>query len=183
VGFVGPGVARLGLDGPAAGDGPAIHDPNGGGTVPEFSNNGTWVDLPDIRPTLLWLAGLRDSYVDDGRVLSEIVTDPNDAIAGSNYTDLAACYKQLNASVGEFGTNTLIADTAALKSGGGGDGLFKSTQQRLSMLLSQRDALATELKNGLFDAAFEDVALPGSTSLLDRCGSLLERAEELATGE
>jgi hypothetical protein len=183
VGFVGPGVARLGLDGPAAGDGPAIHDPNGGGTVPEFSTNGTWVDLPDLRPTLLWLAGLRDSYVDDGRVLSEIVTDPNDAIAGSNYTDLAACYKQLNASVGQFGTNTLIADTAALKSGGGGDGLFKSTQQRLSMLLSQRDALATELKNGLFDAAFEDVALPGSTSLLDRCGSLLERAKELATGE
>jgi len=63
------------------------------------------------------------------------------------------------------------------------DGLFKSTQKRLSKLLSQRDALATELKNGLFDAAFEDVALPGSTSLLARCGSLLERAEELATGE
>jgi hypothetical protein len=182
-GFVGPGVANLGLDGPAADDGPAVHDPSGGGTVPEFSMVGTWVDLPDIRPTILWLVGLQDSYVNDGRVLSEILAKPNAAIAGSNYTDLAACYKQLNASVGEFGTNTLIADTAALKSGGGGDGLFKSTQKRLSKLLSQRDALATELKNGLFDAAFEDVALPGSTSLLDRCGSLLERAEELASGE
>ena len=63
-------------------DGPAIHDPNGGGTVPEFSTYGTWVDLPDIRPTLLWLAGLQDSYVNDGRVLSEILTDPNAAIAG-----------------------------------------------------------------------------------------------------
>ena len=71
VGFVGPGVANIGLDGPEATDGPAIHDPNGGGTVPEFSTNGTWVDLPDIRPTLLWLAGLQDSYVNDGRVLSE----------------------------------------------------------------------------------------------------------------
>jgi hypothetical protein len=182
-GFVGPGVANLGLDGPAADDGPAVQDPNGGGTVPEFSTVGTWVDLPDIRPTILWLVGLQDSYVNDGRVLSEILAEPNAAIAGSNYTDLAACYKQLNASVGEFGTNTLIADTAALKSGGGGDGLFKSTQKRLSKLLSQRDALATELKNRLSDAAFEDVALPGSTSLLDRCGSLLEQAEELATGE
>ena len=67
--------------------------------------------------------------------ISEILTDPNAAIAGSTYTDLAACYKQLNASVGEFGTNTLIADTAALNSGGGGDGLFKSTQKKLSKLL------------------------------------------------
>ena len=182
-GFVGPGVANLGLDGPEADEGPALEDPDGGGTVPEFSTVGTWVDLPDIRPTILWLAGLQDSYVNDGRVLSEILTDPNAAIAGSNYTHLAECYKQLNASVGEFGTNTLIADTAALKSGGGGDGSFKSTQKRLSKLLSQRDPLAMEIKNGLFDAAFEDIALPGSTSLLDRCGSLLDRAEELAAGE
>jgi hypothetical protein len=181
-GFVGPGVASLGLDGPEADDGPAVHDPDGGGTVPEFSTVGTWVDLPDIRPTILWLAGLQDSYVNDGRVLSEILTDPNAAIAGSNYTDLAECYKQLNASVGEFATNTLIADTAALKSSGGGDGLFKSTQKKLSKLLAQRDALATELKGALFDAAFEDTALPGSGSQLGRCGSMLDRAEELVTG-
>jgi len=182
VGFVGPGVANIGLDGPEANDGPAVHRPDGGGTVPEFSTEGTWVDLPDIRPTLLWLAGLQDSYVNDGRVINEILTDPNAAIAGSNYTDLAACYKQLNASVGEFGTNTLIADTAALASGGGGDGLFKSTQKKLSKLLSQRDALATELKARLSDAAFEDTALPGSGSLLGQCGALLDRAEELAAG-
>jgi hypothetical protein len=181
VGFVGPGVANLGLNGPEADDGPAVHDPDGGGTVPQFSTVGTWVDLADIRPTILWLAGLQDSYVDDGRVISEILTDPNPTIAASNFTDLAACYKQLNAGVGEFATNTLIADTAALKSGG--DGLFKSTQTRLSKLLAQRDALATELKNGLFDAAFEDAALPGSTSQVDRCESLLDRAEELATGD
>ena len=111
------------------------------------------------------------------------MTDPNDAIAGSNYTDLAECYKQLNAGVGEFATNTLIADTKALKSGGeGGDGLFNSTQKRLSKLLAQRDAVATELKNALFAAAFEGVALPGSGSQLDRCASLLDRAEELAVG-
>lgn len=181
-GFVGPGVANIGLDGPEANDGPAVHNPDGGGTVPEFSTEGTWVDLPDIRPTLLWLAGLQDSYVNDGRVIREILDDPNAAIAGSRYADLAACYKQLNASVGEFGTNTLIADTNALLSGGGGDGLFKSTQKRLSKLLAQRDALATELKQRLFDAAFEDTALPGSDSLLGHCQAMLDRAEELATG-
>ncbi|HKN80471.1 MAG TPA: hypothetical protein VJZ98_03945, partial [Actinomycetota bacterium] len=71
----------------------------------------------------------------------------------------------------------------ALKGDGGGDGLFKSTQKRLSKLQSQRDALATELKNALSDAAFEDTALPSSNSQLARCESLLARAEELATGE
>jgi hypothetical protein len=183
-GFVGPGVANLGLDGSAADDGPAVHDPDGGGTVPEFSTNGTWVDLTDIRPTLLWLAGLQDSYVDDGRVLTEILTDPNDAIAGSNYTDLAACYKQLNAGVGELATNTLIADTRALKSGsGGGDGLFTSTQTRLRKLLAQRDALATRIKDGLFQAAFEDTDLPASGTQLSRCEALLDRAGEFATGD
>jgi hypothetical protein len=183
-GFVGPGVANLGLDGPAADDGPAVHDPDGGGTVPEFSTNGTWVDLTDIRPTLLWLAGLQDSYVDDGRVLTEILTDPNDAIAGSNYTDLAACYKQLNAGVGELATNTLIADTRALKSGsGGGDGLFNSTQTRLRKLLAQRDALATRIKDELFQAAFEDTDLPASGTQLSRCEALLDRAGEFATGD
>ncbi len=39
----------------------------------------------------------RDSYVDDGRVLSEILTGPNGAIAGSDYRALARCCKQLNA--------------------------------------------------------------------------------------
>jgi hypothetical protein len=60
--------------------------------------------------------------------------------------------------------------------------LFKSTQKRLSKLLAQRDAVVTELKNALFAAAFEGVALPGSGSQLARCASLLDRAEELAVG-
>ena len=115
--------------------------------------------------------GLQDSYVNDGRVLSEILTDPNAAIAGSKYTDLAECYKQLNASVGEFGTNTLIADTAALKSGGGGDGLFKSTQKKLSKLLSQRDALAMELKNALTHGGIRGRGVAGLGQPARRCGS------------
>jgi len=74
--------------------------------------------------------------------------------------------------------------TNALKSGGGdGDGLFKSTQTRLRKLLAQRDALATQIKNGLFEAAFENTALAGPGSQLARCQALRERAGELATGD
>jgi hypothetical protein len=181
VGFAGPGVAHIGLDGNGPSDGPAVHDPNGGGTVPQESTNGTWVDLTDVRPTLLKLAGLRDSYVDDGRVLSEIMSAPDPAIAGADYLQLARCYKQLNASVGGFATSTLIADTNALKSGGGkGDGLFTATEARLKGLLRARDTLATQMKGRLFDAAFADAAVHG-TAQLARCSALLTQAENLSS--
>ncbi len=161
VGFVGPGVAHRGLDGNAPNDGPAVHHPNGDGTVPDESTHGTWVDLTDIRPTLLRLAGLRDSYVEDGRVLSEIMSHPNGAIAGSGYQRLASCYKQLNSGVGVFATSTLIADTAALKSGNGAsESLFTTTEARLGHLLQVRDVLATVIKNQLNRAAFSDASDP-----------------------
>jgi hypothetical protein len=182
VGFVGPGVAHLGLDGNGPKNGPAVHDPDGGRTVPDQSRHGTWVDETDIRPTLLRLAGLHDSYLDDGRVLSEIMTRPNAAIANQGYRSLAACYKQLNAGVGEFATSTLIADTAALKSGSGeGDAFYRSTQAKLSHLLRARDALATLIKTELNRAAFHDVPLHGATFQRIGCEALLFLAKGLAS--
>ena len=56
-GFVGPGIAQVGLDGPAPSEGPAANDPNATSTVPQFSKKGTWADLTDVRPTLLALTG------------------------------------------------------------------------------------------------------------------------------
>src|SRR5262249_43159051 len=147
VGFVGPGVSHRGLDGNAPNDGPAVHHPNGDSTVPDESANGTWADLTDIRPTLLALAGLDDDYLADGRVLSELMAHPNAAMSDSNYLQVARCYKQINASVGQFATSTLLADTAALASGSPTDDhLFISTQAHLSALLKDRDRLAGEMK-------------------------------------
>ena len=180
VGFVGPGVANRGLDGNGPADGPAVHHPNGDGTVPDESTHGTWLDLTDIRPTLLRLAGLHDSYVDDGRVLSEIMTHPNWAIAGSSYQRLAACYKQLNAGVGSFATSTLIADTAALKSGSGtNDSVFASTEAKLGHLLRARDVLATVIKNQLFRAAFSNTPIFAAGLQRALCGALLVGAQRL----
>ena len=43
--------------------------PNSGQvTVPGSGTTGTWMDETDIRPTLLYLAGLHDDYQPDGRV-------------------------------------------------------------------------------------------------------------------
>src|SRR5581483_3547150 len=113
--FVGPNVRAKGVDGPDPSHGPAVLDPNATKTVPELSTKGTWADEPDVRPTLLSLVGLRDDYRPDGRVITEILKHVPHALSGTD--DLATAYKQLNASVGSFGTDTMTAATAALASG------------------------------------------------------------------
>jgi hypothetical protein len=67
---------------------------------------------------------------------------------------LAVVYQQLNASVGSFGTDTLIADSAALASGSGSnDSSYTREQQVLRYLADARDRLATIIKRLLSRAA------------------------------
>jgi hypothetical protein len=182
VGFAGPGVSHHGLDGNAPDDGPAIHHPNGDSTVPSESANGTWADLTDIRPTVLSLAGLNDDYVPDGRVLSEIMASPNAAMTSPTFLQVARCYKQINASVGEFATSTLIADTAALRSGSSADDhQFIATQAKLGALLKNRDVLAGEMKAALHDTSFVNTVIPQGTgtALAARCAALLHQADQM----
>ncbi len=110
--FAGPGVARLGVDGPQPADGNEASDPNSTRTVPQASGTGTYVDEVDLRPTLLHLVGLHDDYPSDGTVVNQVLTHPTATPAS-----LAALYRQLNSSVGAFATDTLIAESAALASG------------------------------------------------------------------
>src|SRR5579863_1755976 len=103
VGIVGPGVANLGLDGPSPADGPnSAGASSGQTTVPGSGTTGTWVDETDIRPTLMYLAGLQDDYQPDGRVISEVLANPTTALASPAVEALGQCYKQLNSSVGVF---------------------------------------------------------------------------------
>ena len=77
VAFAGPGVKHLGLDGTAAADGPNSAGPNSGQvTVAGSGTTGTWVDETDIRPTLIYLTGLKDDYEHDGRVISRDPVPP-----------------------------------------------------------------------------------------------------------
>jgi hypothetical protein len=182
-GFVGPGIGQVGVDGPAPPEGPAALDPNATGTVPQYSKKGTWADLTDVRPTLLALTGLRDDYATDGRVLAEIMSNPGRALRAEGYTQLARCYKQINASVGQFATDTLIADTAAFASGSAtNDRRFTRTQNALSALGAKRDALATQIKTALSAAAFDGARIRGER-LNEACHNLLEKARELRSGD
>ena len=66
-GFVGPGVAHLGVDGSTASQGPNSAGPNSGqATVPQAHTKGPWVDETDIRPTIMYLTGLQDDYEQTG---------------------------------------------------------------------------------------------------------------------
>jgi hypothetical protein len=182
LGIVGPGVANKGVDGRSAADGPNSAD--GANSNPQLvaPNNdpGTWGDETDMRPTLLALAGLKDDYVGDGRVLVEDLTNPPDKAGQPKFQRLAVCYKQLNSSVGQFGTDLILADTAALKTGSSADdSTYDSTLSKIQSIGTTRDTLATKIKGDLFNAEFNNTPIPGANDLKD-CESVLAQANALA---
>jgi len=180
-GFVGPGVANLGVDGPQPADGPSSAGADSGQvTVPGSNTTGTWVDETDIRPTIMYLTGLTDDYQHDGRVITQILADPNSALSNPGVAQLGACYKQLNSSVGQFGTDTLIASTAALESNSPGDTTYTHIEHRLRTLNSARDNLAATIKSELEAAAFSNAPVNGAPSQITQCEDLLSAAADLA---
>jgi hypothetical protein len=182
LGIVGPGVANNGLDGRSAADGPNSAD--GANSNPQLvtpnDDPGTWGDETDLRPTLMALTGLKDDYVGDGRVLVEDLTNPPDKAGQPKFRRLAVCYKQLNSSVGQFGTDLIVADTAALKTGSSSDdSTYDSVLDQITSLGAARDALATKIKNDLFDAEFNNHPIPGANDLKN-CEAIVAQANALA---
>jgi hypothetical protein len=180
--FAGPGVKHLGLDGTAAADGPNSAGPNSGQVeVVNSGTKGTWVDETDIRPTLIYLTGLKDDYEHDGRVISEVLTGPNHALSAPGVTSLGACYKQLNSSVGQFGAATLQAATAGIESSSPGDAKYRTVTAALTGLDRLRDALALRVKAELEAAAFGGRPVIGAAGQTAACRGIIAAAGALAT--
>ncbi len=183
-GFVGPGVADLGLDGSTPEQGPNSAGSNSGQeTSVENNNPGTWIDETDIQPTMMYLTGLRDVYVPDGRVISQILATPNFALDRRSTVRLATCYKQLNSSVGEFGAATLIADTNAVESASSGDATYGHIVAALQLLEAARDYVANAVQQQLTAAAFVGIPIPRRQAHLETaaCNFLIDAATLLAT--
>jgi hypothetical protein len=179
--FAGPGVRHLGLDGTSAANGPNSAGPNSGQTeVVNSGTTGTWVDETDIRPTLIYLTGLKDDYKHDGRVITEILTAPNRALAAPGVARLGACYKQLNSSVGQFGAFTLHASTAAIESSTPGDARYRTVDAALAGLDKLRDSLALRVKGELEAAAFGDRPIFGAAGQTAACKGIISAAGLLA---
>ena len=178
LGLAGPGVKHLGLDGQAPNTGPSSAGPNSGQVVVVNSGTtGTWVDETDIRPTLMYLTGLKDDYEHDGRVITQVLSDPNRALAAPGVASLGACYKQLNSSVGQFGNFTLQASTAAVGSSTAGDAEFRTVNSALSGLERLRDALALRVKGELEAAAFGGHPVIGAQVQTAACRASSPRRE------
>jgi hypothetical protein len=160
VGFVGPGVAANGVD------------------------NQTWTDHVDYRPTINALLGLSDSYVDDGRVITEALDKKSAPKGLSNHggttEELGAAYKAVNAPFGPFALDTLVASTAALKST---DELkYDSIETQIANLTFERDTLAGAIRAALNDAATGSDKLDEKQAKdwISQAQSLLDRAHALA---
>jgi hypothetical protein len=182
VGMVGPGVANNGVDGPGPTGGNEAQDPNSTRTVPEASGNGTWVEETDIRPTMLHLVGLHDDYQSDGHVITQALAAPSATLQATEA--LAAGYDQINSSVGQLATDTLIADSNALATGSSSDDTgYQATVAALQQLADDRDVAAAKIKKLLSAAANGTMPNHGQlTSSLANVRELLSRADRLAGG-
>jgi hypothetical protein len=129
---------------------------------------------------MMYLTGLRDDYVPDGRVISQILTKKSSALDSPATVGLAACYKQLNSSVGEFAT--LIADTNAIESTSPQDSTYGHVVAALRWLELARDAVAGVIKDQLTAAAFDGIGIPQILATFETGygGVLVEQATELA---
>jgi hypothetical protein len=180
VGFAGPGVKHLGLDGSAPNAGPNSASANSGQTeVVNSGTTGTWADQTDIRPTLMYLTGLKDDYEHDGRVITQVLSHPNGALSGPGVASLGACYKQLNSSVGQFGAATLDAATKAIESSTTNDAKYVATDKALTGLDKVRDGIALQIKGELEAAAFDNKPIVAAGLQTFACQAIIAGASLL----
>jgi hypothetical protein len=131
LGMVGPGVQNRGIDGR------------------------TWTDHANVRPTILALAGLKDDYLHDGRVLMEAL-DPKvlpPTLTGSkDALPLAQLYEKLNAPFQQFSRYTLAISTKALESTD--ETKYNSLEDQITALTKRREYVAGKIKTTLERATF-----------------------------
>ncbi len=130
---------------------------------PGVENNGidttTWTDHVDVRPTINAILGLGDDYVNDGRVITQILDNqatPKGLHQHGNTTaDLGAMYKQINAPFGKFALDTLVASTSALKQPNTAAGNLKydSIEAQIANLTAKRNVVAGVIRDALNNAA------------------------------
>jgi arylsulfatase A-like enzyme len=156
----------------------------GPGVQKQGRNDDVFSDHTDLRPTILTLAGLKDDYLHDGRVLVEKLNSDAlpDALRDSreDYIELAQVYKQLNATKGSVGVNSLVAANRAITSD---DATYKKFLTVIADITEDRDDLASQMKTVLDDAAFNNKRLQQNQDLIERAQKLIDQVEDLASSK
>jgi hypothetical protein len=161
-GMAGPGVKRLGR------------------------NDEVFSDHSDLRPTILALVGLKDVYVHDGRVLVEdlerhVLADSLED-SFSTYVALADAYKQINATKGSVGVNSLVFANRAITSD---DATYAKYLTTIGAITAERDALASQMITLLDGAAFANQPIRRNDTvedLIEKARKLVDKVEDLANG-
>jgi len=89
----------------------------------------------------------------------------------------------LNAPFGSFGMSLLSASTKAIASGNASDdSTYTAVENQITDLTNQRNALASQIKAALDDAAFSNKALneQQAKNWIDAAQSLIDKAALLA---
>jgi hypothetical protein len=164
IGMVGPGVRRIGVTEPT-----------------DF-----FTDHTDVRPTMMYLLGLKDDYQHDGRVILEMV-DP-DALSHSLHhshtlSELGQVYKQINAPFGFLSQSTLTVSTYAIESTSQGDTIYSNLEKRIASWTTRRDALAGQIKQLLAQAQFSGLTIheDQAEKLIESSEALLDEASDCAS--
>ncbi len=139
-------------------------------------------DHTDLRPTMIALAGLKDDYAHDGRVLIEFLDDrklPRSLRGSENFVELARVYKQLNAPLGSVGLNSLRFANRSILSD---DAVYSQFLATIADITTQRDAVAAEIKLVLDAAAFgnQPIQEPQGGQLARRARAIIDRVADLA---
>jgi phospholipase C len=146
--------------------------------------DGFFSDHADVRPTMLELLGLKDSYVSDGRVLTELLKNDAlpDSLKGGKVEQLGQAWKQINAAFGQLSADVLTASTGALASNSSGDSVYADAENEIQSLGDDRDALAGQIRLALWNAEFNGKQLDDNqmNNWLDQADELLSRADDLA---
>jgi arylsulfatase A-like enzyme len=153
----------------------------GPGVRKQGRNDAVFSDHTDLRPTILALLGLQDDYVHDGRVLVEKL-EPRalpDALEDSldEYVELARAYKQINATKGSVGVNSLVAANRAITSD---DKTYAKFLAKIGTITDERNELASEMIALLNGAAFAKKPIREHEDLIERARRLVDKVEDMA---
>jgi hypothetical protein len=150
--------------------------------------NAIFSDHTDDRPTILALAGLRDDYEHDGRVLVEALNSnavpPALEVNLSTAEALAGVYKNLESPFGQLAQRSLIVSTNALQSNTSGDATYIALETDLASWTKQRDAIGDQMKAILNDAAFHGrpINVSQAHNLIKKGRALLHKVSVCAGG-
>ncbi len=153
----------------------------GPGVRKQGRNDAVFSDHTDLRPTIMALLGLKDDYIHDGRVLVEKLESRAlpDALEDSRdeYIELARAFKQINATKGSVGRNSLVAANRAITSD---DKTYGKFLAKIGKITEERNELASDMIALLNGAAFANKRLREHEDLIERARRLIDEVEDLA---